>query len=97
LRRSDQVWIAPNKFDADNLWLAFCVQSALLHSTKAADRGVRRARFQVLREAPCPAVLVEAGFLSQHSDAARIATESYRDQLATAIADGILKYQRSRE
>jgi len=97
LRRSDRVWIRANQFDADSVWLAHCVQAALVRSTKASDRGVRRARFQVLREARCPAVLVEAGFLSHGSEAARIATESYRNQLAQAIADGILKYRRSRD
>ncbi len=86
-----------NRQDEANLWLAHCVQKSLLRSTGAADRGVRRAKFQVLREAPCPAILVEAGFVSNASEERKILTTEYRDLLAKAIADGILAYKKSRE
>lgn len=84
-----------NKYDAQNVWLAHCVQRALIGQTGAHDRGVRRARFQVLRDSPCPAILVEAGFLSSPRESQKIATVTYRDLLAKAIAEGILQYAKA--
>jgi N-acetylmuramoyl-L-alanine amidase len=58
------------------------------------DRGVRRARFVVLRNATMPSVLVEGGFMSDPEEAKRIYSVAGRDQLARAIADGVLAYKR---
>ena len=46
--------VTNNRFDEQNVWLAHCVQKSLLQATRANDRGVRRARFYVLRYATCP-------------------------------------------
>jgi N-acetylmuramoyl-L-alanine amidase len=87
--------VAGNRHDDANVLLAHCVQAALLRATGAQDRGVRRARFQVLRDASCPAILVEAGFLSNAAEERRIRAVEYRERLAKAIADGILAYGRT--
>jgi len=84
-----------NRYDERNVWLAHCVQRSLLRSTGADDRGVRRARFYVLRYSSCPAILVEAGFLTNRSEEQRIRSTEYREKLAKAIADGILSYKSS--
>ena len=55
-------------------------------------RGVKGARFVVLREAQMPAVLVEVGYVSNQSEASRLASVSYRQSIAQAIADGIASY-----
>lgn len=81
-----------NEYDAPNVWLAHCVQHGLLSTVKANDRGVRRARFLVLRDAPCPAVLIEAGFLSNPVEERKILDAVYRDELAKGIAAGIRRY-----
>lgn len=86
-----------NKHDDQNCWLAHCIQKSLLASTGAADRGVRRARFVVIRDAPCPAVLVEGGFLSNTAEEKKLMDPAYRDKLAKAIAAGILQYKASVE
>lgn len=86
-----------NKTDERNLWLAHCVHRTLVKSTGANDRGIRRARFVVIRDAKCPAILVESGFLSNRGEEARILTTEYRDKLAKAIADGILEYRKAVE
>lgn len=88
---------AGNRYDSQNVWLAHCVQQTLLRATGAEDRGVRRARFYVLRYATCPSILVEAGFLSNRAEEQKILTVQYRDLLAKAIAEGILKYKRAME
>ncbi len=84
--------MAGNQFDEQNAWLAHCVQGSLLTATSAKDRGVRRARFYVLKHATSPAILVEAGFLTNKTEEQKILTAAYRDTLAKAIADGISKY-----
>ena len=62
-----------NSFDAQNLQLAMGMHRALVRTTGAKDRGVRRARFQtVLRGQLCPAVLLEGGYLSNPEEARRI-------------------------
>ena len=97
VRSSDRQPQTANRFDAENVWLAHLIQKSLRQATGAADRGVRRARFQVLRDATCPAALVECGFLSNSSEAKRIYTTTYRDTLAKGIAEAILEYKKSTE
>lgn len=89
--------ILNNRFDNQNVWLAHCTQKALLQTTGAEDRGVRRARFYVLRYASCPAILVEAGFLSSPAEEQRILRTDYRELLAKAVAEGILTYKNTIE
>jgi N-acetylmuramoyl-L-alanine amidase len=82
-----------NQLDQKNILLAHEVQKSLTHGLGAEDRGVRRARFAVLREATMPAVLIEAGYLSNPTEGKRILDPNYRKQMARAIADGLLAYK----
>ena len=86
-----------NRWDERNVWLAHCVHVAALSATGAADRGVRRARFEVLRDANCPAILIEGGFLTSQTEEEQILKAEYRERLAEAIAKGILVYKHSLE
>lgn len=72
--------------------LAQTIHNSVLQSVDIKDRGVRRARFYVLRKNPMPAVLVEVGFVTGREDAPRLATTAYQNQMAAAIARGILRY-----
>lgn len=81
-----------NTYDAASMVLGWCLHDALLAKTSGTDRGIKRARFVVLREAPCPAALVECGFLSNSDEAALLGAEAYRADLAAALAHGILDY-----
>jgi N-acetylmuramoyl-L-alanine amidase len=87
----DHLKVFPNNaFDAENLQLAMWMHRALLRTTGATDRGVRRARFQtVLRGQVCPAVLLEGGYLSNPEEARRIADPAYRQQLAEGVAKAL--------
>ena len=58
------------------------------------SRGVKRARFHVLRNNARPAVLVEGGFLSNPAEARKIRSPFYRQRLADAIVRGIVKSSR---
>jgi N-acetylmuramoyl-L-alanine amidase len=83
-----------NRNDPRNLLLAYQIQKAITEKTGAEDRGVKRARFAVLRDAEMPAVLIEAGFMTNPADARRIYDPVQRRQMAQAIVDGVLAYKR---
>jgi N-acetylmuramoyl-L-alanine amidase len=81
-----------NRFDGANMSLAWGIQRRLLAGTGADDRGVRRARFAVLRTLSCPGVLIEGGFMSSRKEGAQIADAAYRQKIAEAVAAGIVDY-----
>ena len=78
-----------------NIVLAYNVQRSLLARTGATDRGVKRARFAVLRDIRCPGVLIEVGFLSNLQEERNLNSASYIEKLARGIADGVIKYHHS--
>ncbi len=77
---------------ANSAALAWSVQNAMIRATGASDRGVKRARFVVLRETRCPAILIECGFISNRADENLLGSAAYREKLANAIAQGIRNY-----
>ena len=86
-------WFPGNKFNEQNMLLAYQMQKALTRQVVAEDRGVHRARFAVLRDAAMPAVLIEAGFMSHPTEGRKIYSAAYRRQLAQAIVDGLVSYK----
>jgi N-acetylmuramoyl-L-alanine amidase len=68
------------------------VHASVLARLSLFDRGVRHARFHVLRNIKVPALLLEGGFISNPSEGERIATADYRQQLGVAIAQGVRNY-----
>ena len=81
-----------NDFEDASLALATCAQHSLLGYLPQADRGVRRARFAVLRLTHSPAILIEGGFLTNPSESQRINDAAWRQKLADAIAAGVGSY-----
>lgn len=87
-----------NETDSQNILLAYHVQKALLQRLPGSeDRGVRRARFLVLRLAEMPAILVEGGFMTNPKDAGYIYSQTGRSRLAQAIVEGIKGFRQQRE
>jgi N-acetylmuramoyl-L-alanine amidase len=72
--------------------LARFIQEAMIARTKAPDRGTKPEQFFVIANVSTPAVLVEAGFLNKE-EVAKIESNDYRDQMAAAISEGILRYR----
>jgi len=72
--------------------LAQAIQSSILRSISIGNRGVKRARFYVLRYTSMPSALVEVGFVTGRYDAPRLRDPAFRSQMAQAIARGILEY-----
>lgn len=85
---------AGSPVDAASLILSSAVYHSMLGYMPEFDRGVKRARFAVLRLTKIPAILVEGGFLSQTEEARLIAQPAWRAQLAQAISVGIQNYKR---
>lgn len=80
------------KYDHRSTAAGYAIQRRLLDSTGAEDRGLREARFFVLKNALFPAVLVEGAFLSNNYEQARVIDAGYRDKIAKGIAHGVLDY-----
>lgn len=81
-----------NDYDNASLALANSVHHSLLGHLPQQDRGVKRARFAVLRLSHAPAVLIEAGFLTNMTESQRINDAAWRKQLAESIAQGVKSY-----
>ncbi|MCG9130046.1 N-acetylmuramoyl-L-alanine amidase [Candidatus Poribacteria bacterium] len=73
----------------DSKRLAKHVQQSLVAATGAIDRGVKHARFVVLIGTKVPAILIEAGFLTNPVEGRKLATSAYQHKIATAIAQGV--------
>jgi N-acetylmuramoyl-L-alanine amidase len=73
--------------------LAQFIQEQLVAHTQAINRGTKAEQFYVLANVRHPAVLVEGGFLTNKNEIGKLADANYREQLAVAISDGILKYR----
>lgn len=78
--------------DHASLALATSIYHAMLGRVPMYDRGVKRARFAVLRHATTPAVLVEGGFMTNPRDARLMADDEWRERLAESIAMGIIEF-----
>jgi N-acetylmuramoyl-L-alanine amidase len=83
-----------NRDENKSLVLAYEMERSLVTNLRANDRGVRRARFAVLRDAAMPAILIEGGYMTHPVEGKKIYDSGYRSQLAAAIVKGISTYQK---
>jgi N-acetylmuramoyl-L-alanine amidase len=81
-----------NKHDNANLLFCEQVHRAMTSALHASDRGLKHQRWAVLRFLDCPGVLVECAYLSNITDARRVATAEYRERIAQALATGVQNY-----
>jgi N-acetylmuramoyl-L-alanine amidase len=72
--------------------LSDAIHRNIIRSVDVRDRGVRRARFYVLRTSKMPSTLVEVGFVTGAEDSANLRNPTYLSRMAEAIARGILEY-----
>ncbi|MFZ1221464.1 MAG: N-acetylmuramoyl-L-alanine amidase, partial [Chthoniobacterales bacterium] len=79
--------------DAQSFELSTAVFHSMLGHIPEFDRGIKRARFAVLRHTRIPAILVEGGFLTETGDSKRIADPAWRKKLAESICVGIENYR----
>lgn len=78
------------------LSFARTVHRRILRTVKMRSRGVRKARFYVLRKTSMPAILVETGYLTGRTDVKNLRSQWFRNKMAEGIARGILDYLKQR-
>ncbi len=86
----------------ESVRLATQVQSGLISKLTAKDRrirdlGTKEALFYVLLGTKMPAILVETGFLSNAEEEKRLASPTYQEDVARAIAAGVQDFLGNRE
>jgi len=74
--------------------LAQLVQQHLVGRTQLYDGGVRQAGFVVLIGAQMPAILVEAGYITNPVEEQLLRQPDYHRRIAQSIFEGILQYRR---
>ena len=79
--------------DTHSIELSASIYHSLLGHVGEFDRGIKRARFAVLRQTKIPAVLIEGGFLTEGGESKLIASKDWRAKLAQAISVGIDNYK----
>lgn len=84
-----------NKRDGENIALAAAIHSAMVRQLPVPDRGIKRARFHVVRASRIPAVLLEGGFMNHPKDSRLIANPEYRQRMALSIFQGVEAYKRA--
>lgn len=95
LKESDLRNRRGNARDSENIALATAVHANALYKLRSVDRGVKRDRFSVISGIEKPGILVEGGFVTNASEAAKIHRPEFRQSLADAIAGGIGNYRRA--
>jgi len=83
-----------NNNDAANIALATALQNKTLRSLSADDRGIKRARYNVLCNVRHPAVLFVGGFVSNAAERQLISSPEYQQRMADALCEGIRLYHR---
>jgi len=73
--------------------LAANVHRSIMRKAHVIDRGVKTARFYVIRNTTIPSILVEGGFVSCCDERNRLKSGWYREALAQGIADGIQRFK----
>ena len=84
---------AGSTVDTQSMALSSCIYHSLLGHIPEFDRGIKRARFAVLRLTRVPAVLIEGGFMTNPADFRRIYDAAQRHQMAQAIVAGVKAYK----
>ena len=90
--------IASNSKANESREFAGVIQGAMVAALRHADPdipdlGVKQAPFIVLIGARMPSVLAEVSFLTNGREARLLSTDDYRDRIADALFEGILRYR----
>ena len=89
--------LAQNQYLAESGRLAESVQKELNVLAGTKDRGVRQAPFRVLMGATMPAILVEAGFVTNPEEEARFKDPAYLDRVVDAVVRAVQGYLAGRK
>ena len=81
-----------NRLDPLNALLGYAIHRQVTAQLGSMDRGLKHARYEVLRLVNCPAVLIESGYISSDTEGRKIATPAYRQKIAEGIAGWVAAY-----
>ena len=87
--------MAQNAYVKESGRLAEIVQSELDAMLGTRNRGIKQAPFKILTGVACPAILVEAAFLSNPDEERKLASPAFQERVAEAIYRGLARYLRS--
>lgn len=85
--------LSGNLRDAENIALATAVHAHVIHELRSVDRGIKRARFNVLRGINKPAILFEGGFVTNRAEGQLIDDPAHRQRIADSIASAVVKFR----
>ncbi|MHA6483951.1 N-acetylmuramoyl-L-alanine amidase [Paenibacillus sp. strain BS8-2] len=77
---------------ADSKAFADAMHKHVLAGMGLRDRGVKKAAYKVIKETTMPAILIEAGYMSNTTDAAALFDAKTQDRLAVELTKGIKAY-----
>lgn len=72
--------------------LADKVQVALINKTKLRNRGIKAGTFYIIKNTKAPAILIEAGFMDNLTEASLMLDVNYQSDVSTAITEAIQGY-----
>ncbi|WP_209368086.1 N-acetylmuramoyl-L-alanine amidase [Sediminibacillus dalangtanensis] len=76
----------------EDLELAENIQSGIMDHVSLKDNGTKQADYRVLKKNSDLSVLIELGFVSNPAELGEIKTETYQDNVAAGISEGIQHY-----
>ncbi len=71
--------------------LAELVQRELNALLGTENRGIKQADFAVLRGVACPAILVEAAFISNPEEEQKLVDDGFQSRVAEAVYRGLVR------
>lgn len=82
-----------NLNDSANIALATAIHGTCVRNLKLQDRGLQRARFNVISQVRHPSVLIECGFLSHPVEGGKLSNPRYQEAFARCLTNAIFKYK----
>ncbi len=92
MSRPDVNGVETYYYSAAGQQLASIIHANVLPASGFGDRGVKQARFYVLRNTAMPAALLELGFVTGANDAPKLRDPAWQENIAQAITRGLLQY-----
>ncbi|MFD3447197.1 N-acetylmuramoyl-L-alanine amidase [Microbacteriaceae bacterium 4G12] len=72
--------------------LAECMQGVLTNDLGARNRGVKDADYQVIKQTKTTSILVETGFITNSTEANKLASAAYQEKVADTLYKGFIQY-----
>ena len=105
VRAKDFRMVPGNIADSASIALATAVHSRTVrflngkdgmpNNFRVADRGIKRARFNMLAGIRIPAILLEGGFISNREEARKVHQSAYQQTIAIAVVEAVKVYRNS--